>query len=217
MHTRRLASFILGAWLLGSLFMAFLATQSFKNVDRILNSPPPAVAKYIEDVGMDVTRLLLRYQSSELNRFFFEAWGVVQLGIGAAFLAACLLTAHRSKFLIFASVGMILLVAYNTFYVLPTMVSLGRSFDFLPPTAAPQDRENFQDYHVMYSVGEVIKLLLGVALAARLLFDRYGWKQKLMPVVPGRNMHRRRRSTPKGKTADAVDPVDHAQDSHVNG
>lgn len=225
MHTRRLSSFILGAWLLGSLFTAFIASQSFANVERIMNNPPSPVAKDMEDLGSDITRQLLRYQASELNRFLFETWGVVQLGMGAAFLSASVLTSHRSKFLILVSALMMVLVAISTFYILPTMNVLGRSFDFLPLAAAPVDRANHASYHLTYLVMEVLKLLLGLSLAARLLFDRYGWKQKLLPLAPASKttQRRRRRSTPltgdlHGPTTveQPVDAVNNPDDSHVD-
>ena len=87
MHTRRLASFILGAWILGSLIMLFVSYQNGLNVDKILNNPPGPVAKDIEELGSDITRLLLKYQATEMNRFLSETWGVGQIGIGLAFLS----------------------------------------------------------------------------------------------------------------------------------
>ena len=41
MHHTRIAAFLLGALLLGSVFMAFVATENFQTVSRILQSPPP--------------------------------------------------------------------------------------------------------------------------------------------------------------------------------
>ena len=214
MHSRRLSAFILGAWILGNLFIAFVASQSFRNVDRILNSPPQAVSKYMEDLGMDVTRLILRFEAAEMNRFLFEAWGLVQIGIGAALVSACVLTAHRSRFLIIGAGTMLVLTLVNTFYVLPSMASLGRSFDFVAATANLHDRENFQDFHIMYSVMEVIKLIIGVMLAIRLIFDRVAWQQRLVPEK--RKLRRRRRSSMASghpEPVSVIEPVEHPDNS----
>jgi hypothetical protein len=230
MHTRRLSSYLLGAWLLGILLINFVASQNFANVDRILSSPPGPVAKDIEDLGSDITRLLMRYQATELNRFLFETWGVAQIGLGAAILSASLFTAHRSKFLIFMTIGMIAIALLQVGYIRPTMDGMSRAFDFLPLAAASRERDNYQSYHLMYMVAEVLKLLTGILLSARLVFDRYGWKQKLLPEAPVRLQRKRKRSvggaasgtdgivdrrTPK-VGIDELDSVDNADDGHVN-
>src|ERR1051325_10928855 len=111
MHTRRLAAFLLGGWIIGCLLMGYVASQNMQNVDRILSNPPGPVAKDIEDLGTDITRMLLRFQASELNRFLAQVWSVLQLGLGTAFLISSVLTSHRSKFLMVVSGAMILIVA----------------------------------------------------------------------------------------------------------
>ena len=217
--------------MLAILIFGFIATQNMSNVDRILNSPPGPVAKDIEDLGTDITRMLMRYQATELNRFLAETWGVAQIGLGAAVLSAMLFTAHRSKFMIFATCVMILIAIFQVAYIRPSMNALGRSFDFLPVTANLKERESYQSYAVMFTVAEVIKLIIGFLLSGRLLFDRYGWKQKLLPAPPTR-LHRKRKTgiggaasgtdgivdrTTAKVAAGEVKPVDHPDDSHIDG
>lgn len=228
MHTRRLASYLMGAWILAILIFGFISMQNMSNVDRILRSPPAPVAKDIEDLGTDITRLLLRYQATELNRFLAETWGVGQIGLGAAVLSAVLFTAHRSKFLVSATCVMILIAIFQVAYIRPSMNAMGRAFDFLPAGAAGRERNSYQSYATMYTVAEVIKLLIGLLLSGRLLFDRYGWKQKLLPAAPKRLQRRRKsgvggsasgtdgivdRTTAKGE----VKPIDDPDHSHIDG
>jgi hypothetical protein len=217
--------------MLAILIFGFVTSQNMSNVDRILNSPPGPVAKDIDDLGVDITRLLLRYQATELNRFLAETWGVAQIGLGAAILSAMLFTAHRSKFLIYATCVMILIAIFQVAYIRPSMNALGRSFDFLPVTAALKDRESYQSYAVMYTVAEVIKLIIGLLLSGRLLFDRYGWKQKLLPPPPKRLERKRKRGvggiasgtdgivdrTTAKVAAGEVKPVNDTDDGHVDG
>jgi hypothetical protein len=235
MHTRRLASFLVGSWMLAILIFGFISTQNMGNVDRILASPPGPVAKDIEDLGTDITRMLMRYQATELNRFLAETWGVAQIGLGAAVLSAVLFTAHRSKFLIYATCVMILIALFQVAYIRPSMNALGRSFDFLPLSAATRERDSYQSYSTMYTVAEVIKLIVGLLLSSRLLFDRYGWKQKLLPPPPKRLERKRKRgvggaasgtdgivdktSTKRSAkvAAGEVEPVNDPDDSHVDG
>src|SRR6476469_7796195 len=121
MHTRRLASYLVGAWMLAILIFGFVSMQNLSNVDRILSSPPGPVAKDIEDLGTDITRMLMRYQATELNRFLAETWGVGQIGLGAAILSSLLFTAHRSKFLIYATCVMIVIALFQVVSIRPSM------------------------------------------------------------------------------------------------
>lgn len=199
MHTRRLAAFLIGAWLIGTLITSYVSTQAYATVERILSSPPGPVAKDLEYLGTDITRQLLRFEAAELDRFLAQVWGVIQLGLAAALLASGMLTAHRSRFVIAASAIMGLIVAYQIFLIQPSLNALGRSFDFLPPGAAQRERENFQRQEVWWSVFEVLKIALGVAVSARLLFDRYNWRDKVMPKSK-KHLRRRHRSAPDKHT-----------------
>jgi len=220
---------------MGCLLMIFISYQNMVNVDRIMGNPPGPVAKDIEDLGSDITRMLLRYQASEMNRFIFNTWGVGQIGIGLAFLSAVTFTAHRSKFLLIGGAVAVLLAGIQVMYTMHSMMAIGRAFDFLPINAALKERELYQGYSTLNTVLEVLKILIGFSLAIRLLIDRYGWKKKLLPIAPKR-LEKRRRSVSgstrtssvagiaaAGKTTDgggvAVerDAVDKSDDGHVDG
>ena len=219
MHTRRLASFLIGAWLLGTLMLSFVvAGQNFAQVDRILETPPGQIAKDISDLGEDVVRQMFRYQAAEANRFLFQIWGVVQLGLGLAFLTAVTITAHRNKVLMIGALLMLLITCLQTLYIVPSMTALGRLFDFLPATANSPERDTHRTLHIWSQILEVIKLLTGLVVAGRLLFDRMAWQDR---IAPARSSHghgrRRRKRTRDGSEVEQVQPVDHAHDSHVDG
>lgn len=217
--------------MLAILIFGFISMQNMSNVDRILGSPPAPVAKDIDDLGSDITRLLMRYQATELNRFLAETWGVGQIGLGAAVLSAMLFTSHRSKFLVSATCVMILIALFQVAYIRPSMNAMGRAFDFLPAGAATRERESYQSYATMHTVAEVIKLLIGLLLSGRLIFDRYGWKQKLLPPPTQRLQRRRKRGV--GGSASGTDgivdrttaksgvgevkPIDDPDHSHIDG
>jgi hypothetical protein len=239
MHTRRVGAFLIGGWLLGTFLMAFVTSQSLVNVDRILNSPPQQITKEFDDLGPEVARQVLRFEASQLNRHLIETWEVMQLGIGGALLATSFLTAHRSRVVIIGTIIMMLTVAYLYFSLTPTMNQLARSYDFLPAGAAQAERSNYAAFAVWSRVLEILKSAVGVIIAGRLLFDRYDWKTKLIgsppPAVANGKVRRRRRrtsgssgevaatgssdatvGTSDSAIAEKVDPVDHADDSHVD-
>lgn len=175
MHRHRIAAFLSGCLILGSLFMIFVATQNFQTVDRVLAAPAPQAAQILQTLGPDNSRLLLRYLAGEENRLFFVTWELVQIALGIA-LTAILLFAIRNGLLAGLAGGMVIIAGFQHFRVTPEMISLGRLIDFGAGSAAyPQ----FLRLHGLYGALEVVKLVLVIVVAAILLFVR---RRKREPV-----------------------------------
>jgi hypothetical protein len=191
-HTR-IAAFLLGAWLLGTVFMVFVATQNFATVDRVLKSPPPEAYKMIAGLGNDNARQLLRYLAGEENRYFFENWEVAQLILGGL-LTVVLVFGVESRMLAGFSGAMLILTIFEHFKITPEMAWLGRSFDFLPWTAESLARDQFWKLHGAYSAIEIVKMLLAIVVAGFLF-----------------QLRQRRR-----KERVQVKAVDYPQHRHVN-
>jgi hypothetical protein len=205
MHTRRVGAFLIGAWLIGTLLMAFNSSQVFTNIDRFFSNPPTQIAKELDDIGPDVMRQILRFQATQFTRHITETWEVIQLGLGGALLATSFLTAHRSRIVLIAAALMTLMVAMMYFHVTPLMNALARSYDFLPAAAAVQERESYNYYAVWYRVLDILKSALGIVITGRLLFDRYDWQDKLIPGSGGAKGVRRRRShSPASTSSESV-------------
>src|ERR1700733_4700312 len=98
MHRHRVAAFLAGCLILGSLFMIFVATQNFGTVDRVLAAPPQEASQMFQTLGPQNARLLLRYLAGEENRLFFTSWELVQIALGAL-LTTVLLLALKSRML----------------------------------------------------------------------------------------------------------------------
>src|SRR5258708_19569510 len=110
-HTR-IAAFVLGAWLLGTLFMIFVVTQNFETVDRVLKNPPPEAYRLILALGNDNARHFLRYAAGEENRFFFENWELAQIVLGVL-LTGLLVFVFATRLLAGFSVPMLLLTIFS--------------------------------------------------------------------------------------------------------
>jgi hypothetical protein len=193
MHHTRIAAFLLGAWLLGSLFLTFVATRNFRTVDAVLKTPPPEASKMIQGLGHDNARQLLRYLAGEENRGYFDAWELAQLGLGTA-LTGFLLFGVEKRLLAGLAGAMLVLTLFQHLKITPELEWLGRSIDFLPATAESQARDQFWKLHGIYGGIEVVKMLLAVVIAGF-----------LFPM--------RRRSL---RQRVQVDPVDYANHRHVN-
>ena len=170
MHHHRIAAFLSGCLILGSLFMIFVATQNFQTVDRVLSAPPPEAAQMFQTLGADDSRLLLRYMAGEDNRLFFVSWELATIALGIA-LTAILLFALRSGLLAGLSGGMVIIALFQRFRVTPEMISLGRLIDF-GAGAGSAAYNQFWRLHGLYGVLEVVKLILVIVVAGFLLFGR---------------------------------------------
>src|SRR5277367_3170508 len=114
MHSHRIAAFLAGCLILGSLFMIFVATQNFATVDRVVASPPQEAAQMFQTLGRDNSRLLLRYLAGEENRLFFVRWEWAQIVFGLA-LTAILLFAIRNGLLAGLAGGMVIIALFQHF------------------------------------------------------------------------------------------------------
>ncbi len=169
MHPRRFASFLLGAWLGGSVFMVLVATHNFRAADQLLSAPTAAAAKDIHALGPAAVRALLRYEAGELNRWCFETWEWTQLGLGAAMLAALASRSARARLAVLLCSFMLLTVAIMHWYLTPQISLLGRLIDFIPPGQPSPDWDRFWSLHIAYSIADAVKFTLGLFLLGILL------------------------------------------------
>jgi hypothetical protein len=167
MTFRYFACWLLGAWIAGSLFMIMVATQNFRSVDRLLADPGFAATR-LGQMGHDEARTLLRYQVSEQNRWYFETWEKIQLGLGAVLIAAAW---RIQKIFGVVVVAMFALLLLERSYLTPEIIRIGRLIDFLPQSSSPQ-RDTFWKFHGAYSGVELLKLALGLFASGRLIFKR---------------------------------------------
>jgi hypothetical protein len=167
----RIAAFLLGCWILGSLFMMFVATENFGAVDRMLNSPENQ--KMFQALGRDQARVLLRDIAGQENQLFFVSWEIAQLVLGIALAVCCLVAGDR----LLASVAgvLVILAAIQHFAVTPRMLSL------VSRLQTPAAAGDFGKLHAVYGIVEVVKLLLAVLIALVLLPD---WRARSRSRVP---------------------------------
>src|ERR1035437_2855216 len=196
MNSRRLACFLLGIWIGGGLLMAWVAAETLSSVARPLPGPHPGATAQFKALGRADARLLLRYQVSEQNRRYFENWEVAQIIMGGLFFFFVLFATSENKFALSVVLVMIAGVLVERFLLTPGMIALGRTIDFVPPDTPSGERSQFWVLLSWYWGVEVVKWVLGLALAARLIS---------------------RRSRRSGHARQQIDMVDKANHRHVNG
>ena len=165
LHT--LFAVLLGIWLAGTLLEWFIATQNFATVDRVLSADPEVLMEQSRPLNRDRLRVLYRHLASELNRFYFRAWGWAQMVLAIA-LFACLAGMRTQDRLTWMLVGfMLVLVGTLQFLVTPRMVALGRSLDFLPREPVPPEMGRFWRLHATFTGLDTVKLILGMVALIR--------------------------------------------------
>jgi hypothetical protein len=160
MHYRRLASFLIGAWLAASALMDFCVTQNFREVDRFLERADPGAVQQVQALGgRDEARNFLRREAGELNAFLFERWEIAQLVLGALLLGGFLFGGDAPRAALLLTTGMLAIVAVNRFYLTPEISRLGQ----LPVDA------HFWMLHGISSGLELLKLAMGLIAAGTLV------------------------------------------------
>ena len=171
MHARRLACFFLGMWLAGSLFMAWVATQNFRQVDRLLSRADPAATLRLKPLGENA-RPILRYQASEQNRWYFQKWETIQIIYGAVFFFVMLFGSRENKFVLLGVLVMVVLVMVQKFLLTPEVIALGRLIDFVPANQQSPERSRFWVVHTAYTGVELGKWVVALFLTAQMVFSR---------------------------------------------
>lgn len=163
------AIFCIALWLAGTIWMAAIATQNFYTIDRLLDAQPnPVFYDVVQRIGRSEARELMRYLSSELNRLFFQVWGLIQIGVGilTLWLVVPLEKSSKAKWMIVAMLSITLLFAV---LITPEIVSVGRALDFRPRSPAPPGLRTFGLLHAAYTVLDFVMLILGVLVAVTLV------------------------------------------------
>jgi hypothetical protein len=166
MHLRRAACFVLGAWIIGSLFVAYIAVQNATTAERLLSAPPPEFAKMIRSLGPDRVTTILQYQGAEQNRYYLDSWERMQLFLGPLLVVLLVFATRVSRIAIALCGTMIVFTAFAHFVLTPEINYIGRSLDFAAGWSGAHKR--VWVLRATYTSLEALKLTLGCVLAGYL-------------------------------------------------
>ena len=164
---RSILVFILGVWCGASVFMWFVATRNFAVARALQETPAAGFEQVTAALDAEAIRLTTRHQASEVNRLFFDAWGLVQIPIALiAFTLAWRAGAGRAVLLL---VGLMLVIVLGLqLYVVPETIRLGRILDFMPRDPPPPEDAPFWRLHHTYTGLDMLKFVLGLAATGTL-------------------------------------------------
>ena len=168
---RRIAAILVGVWLGAGIFADLAVTQNFQTVDRFLAAPgSTGTSVELNRMGREQARLILRRNAGEENNFMFQNWERAEMVLGVALLATLFFGQRPNRLMLTAALTMYLIVAVQHFFLSPQVTDMGRRLADLPDDVALTKR--FWTFHGIYSGSEILKLLLGFGLAARLALRR---------------------------------------------
>ena len=167
MHTTRIASFLLGAWIGCCVFMDLLALQNLRLASGVLNAAIPQAAEIIQKTGREDSALLLRYFAVEQNRYYFSTWGSIQILV-ALVLAAVLYFAAEKRVLPQILCGLMLAMVLFQLAIGPEMAYRGREADFPPGNRSLGTQARVWALTEVWIGAEGAKLLIGALLAGYL-------------------------------------------------
>ena len=154
---RDAAIFLVGVWVMGSLFMVLLATQNFLEIDRLLEERPnEAFSDLVNSIGEAQARDFMRYLSSELNRLYFQLWNVTQLILGGVLLL--LVYSLKPRHIRWGVMTILAITFIQTSVITPWILSVGRALDFVPRDPVPMELSTFGVLHGTYAVLDLLKI-----------------------------------------------------------
>ncbi|MGA2435726.1 MAG: hypothetical protein ABSG25_10615 [Bryobacteraceae bacterium] len=169
MHHRRLAAFLMGAWLAGSVLMAAMAAHNLRAVDSLLEAPPYGLAKPIEAIGHAGARALLRHEAAELNRWGFDVWEWAQLVIGPALVATIASRRPHARLVLALSSVMLGAAVIQHWGIAPALAGLVSLADAAALGQPSPEHSRFAGLHFTYMSIEAIKFACGLVVLVTLL------------------------------------------------
>ncbi len=150
---------------MGTVVVGGVAAENFFGIDRLLNSPSanPVFQKDVAQLTQPEARLVLRYLSSELNRYYFMVWGWIEFALAVIILVLAVWLKHSRLIAGFAV--MLAITAVMSFYITPEITQVGRALDFIPRQPPPPGLAEFGKLHGTYSILDLIKLAIGLWMA----------------------------------------------------
>ncbi len=169
MHYRRIVCFLLGVWLGGGILMAWYGARSFGTVEAIMSQSNPAFVAQTKALGSAETRLMLRYAVAEQNRWMFNNWENMQIGLAVLFFGYLLFGTLEGKFSLAVMLAMLALTIIQRLWISPELGMSGRTMGYIPGGNIPgdmaaQEHARFWLLHNAYLGVEALKFGLGLVL-----------------------------------------------------
>ncbi len=169
MNFQRLSAIALGAWMAGSLLVAWFRVENSRATDQLIRTPPREAVDVLAKLQELESRALLRYHAYETNRLVTRNWELTQFALGAVVLAGLFLSPSGGRFPALMCVLMMAAVAFLHWFLTPQMNSLTRAAAFARTAQEMVAQDRVRSLQTGYQTVEYLKLGAGCLLALALL------------------------------------------------
>jgi cellobiose-specific phosphotransferase system component IIC len=191
MHLRRIAAFLLGAWLAGSLIVLIACFGNLASVDEAMENSDADAQRILSHVGNESARMFLHSLVAAENARLLSGWELAEAPLGI--LAVVMLFLERpTRFLVVLPVVMLLLVAFEHLLITPEIAWLSQTLAFARAGTALAEHGRLDNMHRIYGFVEAAKLLTGVALAVLLFVMRSGRRSRRLSAISAADLLERR-------------------------
>ncbi len=167
MFTRRIATFIIGAWLGCAVLMCAVALVSGDSGSETVLVLPEQAQSLSDKIGQGATETLLNFQASEQLRRHWYSWEDAQMFLALALAVSLGLSGRGKLFPLVLTALMFGVLMFQHFGIMPTLQRVGRDLAFLTENRTPVEQELWSQLRI-YGGLETLKLLLGGVLASYL-------------------------------------------------
>jgi len=165
MHATRVVTFLLGAWLIGTLFVDSMVYTNLRLPEEAISGAPPAAENIIKNYGPEQAPLLLHYYAGETNQYFLYRWELIELGLGLILLP-CVFAATERKVIPLVMASFLLILALAQFFVVsPELAYRGREVAFPPGKGNVLLEARLTKMWGMFAGTEGVLVVVGGALA----------------------------------------------------
>jgi hypothetical protein len=142
------------------------ALQRNRVANTILDNPADGARPDITKAGVDVSARLLRHLAGEQVRDTLSTWEMIQGLIAAGIVVALVFSEQRKPIAIGMCGAMGVIVFIQHLMILPELAYTGRMLDFNQERASFELATRYWSLTQMYGGTEIVKLLVGGALAS---------------------------------------------------
>ena len=165
MHATRVVTFLLGAWLIGTLFVDSMVYTNLRLPEEAISGAPPDAENIIKNYGPEQAPLLLHYYAGETNQYFLYRWELIELGLGLILLP-CVFAATERKVIPLVMASFLLILALAQFFVVsPELAYRGREVAFPPGKGNVLLEARLTKMWGMFAGTEGVLVVVGGALA----------------------------------------------------
>ncbi len=173
MHLRRIAAFLLGAWLAGSVLVLIVCYNNSASIDLAIENTDSEAKQFLAQTGNTSARMFLGSLVAMENSRLLSGWELTQAPLGVLIMVM-LFFERPSRLLVALPILMLLLVGFEHLLITPEIAWLSQALVFVPDNAGFVARAHLDNMHRIYGFTEVVKLLVGAALGVLLFMMRSG-------------------------------------------